>query len=901
MSTYRLDRLLRPSSVAVVGASPRPGSLGGVVLRGLKAGGFKGALFAVNPRHAEVEGVACLPSLSAIGVPVDLVVVATPAAITPGIIEDACASGAQTAIVLTAGLGHGPDSPGEAIRARARASGLRIVGPNCLGVLSPPGALNASFALRLPRAGSLALISQSGAIAAGVVEWAARRDVGFSGIVSLGDAADVDFGDCLDHFAEDHATRAILLYVEGIVDARKFMSAARKAARVKPVIVLKAGRHKAGAEAAATHTGALAGSDEVYAAAFERAGCLRVTDLDELFEAAGTLATQPPFHGDRLAILTNGGGLGVLAVDRILDLNGRLAELSVATMEALDKALPPTWSKANPVDIIGDAPAARYAAAMEALLAEPGCDAILAMNCPTALTSAAAAAEAVIDAVKAHRAKAGHAPPVFSVWLGADDSVRQRFHEAGIPSHDTEASAARGIMHLVEARRRRAALLGVHAPLPEPILPERHVASAAIGAALAEGRGWLTPVENWETLRAYGVASVPVRLAANGREAAAIAGDILADGGGCAVKIHSRDISHKSDVDGVRLGLTTAESVRTAAEDILARARALRPQARIDGVTVQPMVIRPHAREVIIGMTVDPTFGPVIAFGHGGTAVEVIADRALQLLPVDLSQARALIAGTRVARLLAGYRNVPAADRDKLAMMLVRVSRLIEDNPEIIGLDLNPVLANETEALALDARIQVARLAGEEARHGRRESPSERRFAIRPYPRRLEQSIALNDGSLLPVRPMRPTDDEALVAMARRCTPEDIRLRFFHMISAPDPELLARLTQIDYAREMAFVALDPRSQEILGVVRMHGDANGDTAEYAILVRSDQQGRGMGLRLMELIIAFARAEGYQALVGQVMADNAEMLAMCELLGFSISASDEGDIKNVRLAL
>jgi acetyltransferase len=763
-------------------------------------------------------------------------------------------------------------------------------------VLSPRARLNASFAARLPREGPLALISQSGAIAAGLVEWGHHRGVGFSGVVSLGDAVDVDFGDCLDHFAEDPATRAILLYVEAITDARKFMSAASKAARVKPVFVMKAGRHAEGAKAAATHTGALAGSDEVYAAAFRRAGCLRVMDLDDMFATAATLAVHKRYPGDRLAIVTNGGGLGVLAVDKLAEYGANLAALSPATLAALDAALPKTWSGANPVDIIGDAPASRYEAATAALLADGGVDAMLAMNCPTALTSPTAAANGVIRALEAHRARGGADRPIFAVWMGCDAEVADAFRAAGIASFETESAAMRGAAQLMQVRKARDALLETVPAMPASIVPDHAAADGAIAAALDDGRSWLTPTEVSSLLGAYGISAAPVRLARTPPEAAEAAAPYLDAGSASVVKIQSRDISHKSDVDGVRLGLSTREAVEAAAAEIMARARRLRPDARIEGVTVQPMIHRSHARELIIGVALDPTFGPVALFGHGGTAVEVIADKALALLPLDLAQARALMRGARVSRLLAGYRNVPAADAERIADMLVRVSRLVEDNPEIVGLDLNPVLADDKGVMALDARVQVAPLAAID-----RTLASGRRFAIRPYPRQLEQMARLADGRDLLVRPLRPTDADGLMAMLERCTQSDLRLRFLGARNV-DHALVARLTQLDYAREMAIVALDPATREILGVVRLHGDANHERGEYAVLVRSDQQERGIGQDLMKRIIAFGRAEGFAEINGEVLAENTRMLAMCRQLGFVVSPGCKGDgISRVSLTL
>ncbi|HRE22399.1 MAG TPA: bifunctional acetate--CoA ligase family protein/GNAT family N-acetyltransferase [Rhabdaerophilum sp.] len=879
MGTYRLGSVFAPDSVAVIGASERVGSLGHGVMAQILAGGFRGRIVPVNPKRASVMGLPCVAGLADLAEPPELIVVATPAASVPGVIREAVEAGVRAAIVLTAGLGDGPDSYAAEMMAIARAAGLRIVGPNCLGVLAPPVGLNASFSPVLPKPGRLALIAQSGAIAASVAAWAARRDLGLSAAISIGNALDVDVGDCLDWFAEDASTRAILVYVESVRDAAKFMSAARKAARIKPVVVLKSGRHAAGARAAATHTGALAGSDAVYDAAIRRAGCLRVADLRELFTAAETLALHDVFSGDRIALLTNGGGFGVLAADRLEDLGGRLAELAPETLAALDVALPDTWSHGNPIDIIGDAPPERYAAAMDALLADPGTDAVLVLNCPTALAPPEAQAEAVAAAVRA----GGTTPsrPVFAVWVGGGEERIRHFQEDRIAAYETESDAVEGLMQLVRIRRLREALAEAP-PLAAPIAPDRARAGQALAAAAAEGRAWLSPVEVYDLLDSYGIPAVPVRLAADSAAAADAGAEWLARGQSCAVKIQSRDIVHKSEVDGVRLGVATTEAMMKAAEEIMARARLLRPEARIEGVTVQPMIQRPHARELIVGVAPDPVFGPVILFGHGGTAVEVINDKAIGLLPLDLGEARRLIADTRVARLLAGYRNVPAAPVEALADLLVRVSRLVEDFPAVRGLDLNPVLASHEGLIALDARVEITC-----------DADARPRFAVRPYPRDLEGEVVTRSGVTLALRPIRPTDAPALLALVGACSADDLRMRFFTTRRSLDPELIARLTQIDYAREMAFVALAPEGHDLLAVARLHGDADGEHAEYAILVRTDFQGQHIAYSMMERLITFARERGYRTVWGHVLAANHRMLMMCGELGFTIGDAGSGD--------
>ena len=887
MSTYRLDKLFSPRSLALVGASPREGSLGLSLLRNIRAAGFAGPVGLVNPKHREIEGLPCVARIEDLAEAPDLVVIASPPETVAAIVAAAGDKGASAAIVITAGLGHGEGSAAEAACLAARKRGVRLVGPNCLGVLAPAAKLNASFAARAAEPGDLALISQSGAVAAGLIEWAARRRVGFSAVVSLGDKIDVDFADCLDYFAADRATRAILLYIEEVRNARKFMSAARAAARVKPVVVIKSGRHAQGARAAATHTGALAGSDAVYDAAFRRAGLLRVIDLDQLFAAAETLGRQKPFPGKRLAIMTNGGGIGVLAVDRLVDHDGTVAGLSEATLARLDKALPPTWSKANPVDIIGDADASRYVAALEALLADDANDAVLVLNVPTALASAAEAARAVVDTVVRERARGYRRKPVFAVWVGEGDASAEAFESADIPHFATEADAVRGFMQLVRYREAQEELMETPDSLPKEFAPDAEAARAVVTRALQDGRMWLDPLEINALLRAYDIPVAPVTLATGAEEAVAAARPILAEGGTVAVKILSPDIVHKSDVGGVKLDLTTENAVRKAVDDIFERVARLKPGARVTGVTVQPMVRRAKARELIAGLADDPTFGPVVVFGRGGTAVEVINDKALALPPLDLALAEDLMARTRVSRILRAYRDVPAADERAVALVLVKLAQLSADLPEIRELDINPFLADGDGVVAVDARVKVAPV-----KLDPRKPPFNERFAVRPYPKQWERRVRLRDGREVFFRPVRPEDEGLFFAFVERVSAEDLRLRFFAPIREFTHAFMARLVQIDYARAIAFVALDPANGEMIGVVRLHADANHEKGEYAVLVRSDLKGIGLGWELMKLMLEWARAESLQVVEGQVLRENHAMVEMCEQLGFSLRA-DPGD--------
>jgi acetyltransferase len=716
-------------------------------------------------------------------------------------------------------------------------------------------------------------------------------------MVSVGDMIDVDFGDLLDHFAVDRCTRAILLYIEAIGDARKFMSAARAAARIKPIVVVKAGRHAQGAKAARTHTGALAGSDAVYDAAFRRAGLLRVNDLTELFAAAETLGRLKPFPGRRLAILTNGGGIGVLAVDRLIDLGGTLAAISPQVVSRLDAALPQIWSRANPVDMGGNADAEHYEQALAALLSDDENDAILVMNVPTALASAAAAAKSVAGAVQKWRERRVPPKPALAVWVGEDAAASKAFNDAGIPHYATEYDAVAGFMHLVRYRDALDALMQTPPGMPEAAKPDVASARAIVDRVVAEGRDWLDPHEVADLLTAYAIPVTPAVRARDADEAARAAAPFLADGKTVVIKIFSPDIVHKSDVGGVRLNLTSAEAVRDAAADILARARAMRPEARIGGVTVHPMILRPKARELIAGLADDATFGPIVVFGHGGTGVEIVDDKALALPPIDLKLARDLISRTRIARMLKAYRNVPAADEDAVAALLVNLSQMAADLPEIREADLNPILADESGIVVVDARIAVASLPAE-----RRGWHGQSRFAIRPYPKDWERHIALGDGSKILVRPVRPEDEPLYHPFFRRVTEEDLRLRFFAPVKDFGHAFIARLTQLDYARAMAFVAIDELSGELLGVVRLHASADYESGEFAILVRSDRKGHGLGWRLMQQILDYARSEGLRVVEGQVLRGNVNMLAMCKELGFAILPDpNEPDLLMVRLSL
>ena len=700
MTIRNLDFIFKPRSVAVIGAGTDPQNVGHLILSNIRAGGFPGAVYPVNPHGGVIEGLASYRTIADLPAAPDLAIIATPPDTVAQVVADLGARGCRAGVVITAGFGEGGQVEGAARRAAvlnaARPHNFRIIGPNCFGVAAPHARLNASFSRTQPPAGALALIAQSGAVAAAMIDWAQARGVGFSHIVTLGDMIDVDFGDLLNYVAADPATQGVLLYIEGVTNPRKFMAAARAAAGTKPVFAVKSGRNAASARVTASHTGALAGSDAIYDTALARAGILRVDDLDNLYGVASLVAAGVAAAGDRLGVITNGGGLGALAADRLISRGGRLADLSPETLRKLDDVLPPTWSRGNPVDLIGDAGPAKYQAALAAMSANSGADAVLVMHCPTAVADPDAIAMVVA-------AQAGAGLPLMTAWIG-DASVagaRAQFARTGIATFATPRAAVDAFMDMARYRRLQDTL-GAPSPPAAKTAPEvLHAASAIVGRVTSTA--WLGAKDVRELLSLY---QVPMGRAAEAATPAAVAA-IAADWA-CpiALKIRSPDVLHKSDVGGVALAVAP-EAAAQAAVEMLARIKAKVPHAVIEGFLVEEMVVRPQAQELLLGMVRDPTFGPVIAFGHGGTAVEVINDRSFGLPPLDPQRAGAMITATRVSRLLAGYRNRPPADLAAIAGALVNLSRLVGDHPQIAELDINPLLADDQGIVALDARIKI--------------------------------------------------------------------------------------------------------------------------------------------------------------------------------------------------
>jgi acetyltransferase len=883
VSRRNLEHLFNPSSVALIGASDRPHSIGATVMQNLLHGGFTGPVWPVNLRHSEVAGARAYPTVADLPGTPDLAVLCTPAPGIPGLIAELGKCGTRAAIVISAGLEQATadgQSLGSAMLQAAKPYTLRILGPNCIGLLVPGIGLNASFAHCGASAGNLAFVAQSGALTTAMLDWARTMRIGFSHFVSLGNAADIDFGDLLDYLGRDPKTRAILLYIESIRAARKFMSAARTAARNKPVIVVKSGRTGESARAAQSHSGALAGSDAVYEAAFRRAGILRVDTTRQLFDAAEVLSRLKPYIGPRLAIVSNGGGPGVMATDALIGGGGQLAAFGADTVRRLESLIPAS-SHGNPLDIGGDALPERYVAALSVVLEDPNVDAALVIHAPTAVASVAEVAAACGPLLASARC------PTLACWLGGEEGAAAP--GTSVPAYSTPEEAVGAFLHVVSYQQRQALLTEAPPSIPQAFQPNPLAVHAIVAGALAEGRSVLTEPESKDVLAAYDIPVVRTRIV---REIVDLPSAAAAIGYPVALKILSRDISHKSDVGGVALNLATGEELQRAGRSMLARCRELKPEARIEGFTVQEMIRRGGAHELIAGIAVDATFGPTIVFGQGGTAVEVIGDRALALPPLNATLARDLISQTRVQRLLNGYRDHPPIDKQALELALVKLSQLAADVPEVLELDINPLLADEHGVLALDARIRI-----EASRAG-----ATGRFAIRPYPAELEQHVEFH-GRPIVLRPIRPEDFGQHQRFLARVTAEDMRTRFFTAIRELPARDLAHLTQLDYEREMAFIAVaagEGGTEETLGVARAYTDPDNVEAEFALLVRSDLKGQGLGTLLLEKLIHYCRGRGTQRLMGQALFQNDRMLRLAEKLGFRLEPGGN-DLVEMRLAL
>jgi acetyltransferase len=875
-----LDFLFAPKTVAVIGATEREASVGRAVLENLR--GFGGAVYPVNPKHDSVLGMRAYPSVAAVPAKIDLAVIATPARTVPGIIRECASVGARGAVILSAGFREsGPEGIEleTQIRNEAVLGGMRIVGPNCLGVMAPHNGLNATFAGAMAKRGNIAFISQSGALCTAILGWSFRRKLGFSAFVSVGSMLDVGWGDLIYHLGDDPNTHSIVIYMESIGDARTFLSAAREVAFTKPIIVIKVGRTEAAATAVASHTGALTGSDEALDAAFRRVGVLRVETIEELFELADVVAKQPIPRGPRLCIVTNAGGPGALAADMLVRNGGQLAPLSPGEKAALDRLLPATWSHGNPIDILGDADAARYAGAVELAASQPENDGVLVILTPQAMTNPLATAASI----RAFAKIAGK--PVLASWMGGAevDAGRHVLTDSGIPVFNYPDMAARAFSYMWQRSSNLQALYETPAlsATPDEGSVARERSAQIIGAAQCAGRTLLTEFEAKELISAYGIPVVDTRVALNEADAVTEAERL---GFPVAVKLHSESLTHKTDVGGVRLDLRSADAVREAWRGIERSVLEKAGKGHFLGVTVQPMVRR-DGYELILGSSIDPQFGPVMLFGAGGELVEVLKDRALALPPLTANLARLLMEQTRIHAALKGIRGRPQANLPALEQILVRFSQLVAEQPRIKEIDINPLLASDKRIVALDARIIL-----HDAALADGQLP---KLAIRPYPFQYVSSAALNDGTPITIRPIRAEDEPLMVKFHHVLSADSVYSRYFAVLKLEQRvahERLARLCFVDYDRQMALVA-ELRGREgderaIVGVGRLIKQSATNSAEFAVLIGDPWQKRGLGALLLNLMVQVARDEHLAAITGEILPDNAPMKQLFRRAGFHL---------------
>ncbi len=871
MGQYNLQRVFEPQRIVVVGASEKQGSIGNAIMKNLVEGGFRGEVLPVNPKYEKVYGRASFKSVTEIGEGVDLAVIATPIQTVPEIVEECVERKVGGAIVISAGgkeVGEKGREIEERIRAISYEGGLRIVGPNCLGIIRPRGNLNASFASEMPVTGNLAFVSQSGAICTAILDLAFKEKIGFSHFVSIGSMLDVDFGDVIDYLGNDPSAQSILLYIESLSNFRKFMSAARAVSRVKPIIVLKSGRSPAGAKAAASHTGAMAGEDAVYDAAFKRAGIVRVETIQQLFDCAELTAKQPTPRGPRLSIVTNGGGPGVMAADTLARFGHAPASLDPDTMRKLDEILPPFWSRGNPIDILGDASAERFRNVLEICFESKESDGVLVILAPQALTEPTQVAEALAAAMKGRRY------PVFTCWMGGKSIARalQVLNDAGIPTYETPERAVRAFLYMVEYARNMEMLLEIPPKLATDMAFDAEKAGALITRA-HEGE-FMGESESKEILAAYGLPVIRTETAANEDEASRLGREM---GYPLVMKLHSPDITHKTEAGGVVLDLRSDDDVRSAFRRILDAGRRYKPDARITGVTLQPFFASPDY-EILLGAKRDPNFGPVILFGMGGIFTEVLKDRALGLPPMNRLLASRLMQETKAYSLLKGYRNRAPADMEMLEEMIVRLSQLLIDFPEIAELDMNPVLIKNGRSVVVDARVLTASAHFHSPLH----------LVISPYPEEYEAHIKTEEGFRLFVRPVKPEDYPLFTEFLKSVSSTSLYHRFLGRIKELTPAMLARFTQIDYDREIALVALEdgPGAEKMLGVARITGDPDGKTGEAAVLVGDPWHGMGIGSSLLKRCLRIAEARGFKTVTGAALKENKSMLALAEKLGMGV---------------
>lgn len=881
MGPHYLQNILAAKSIAVIGASQKKNSVGGRVFGNLIEAGYSGELFAVNKKYKEVSGRPCVASIAELDQAVNLAVIATPASSVPSLIRECGERGIRGAVVISAGfreIGRAGERLEREMMDFAHHYGVRIIGPNCLGIMRPSLGLNATFSHNAATPGELGLVSQSGAICTSILDWALAHGVGFSSMISIGDAADVDFGELLDYLAVDAATKSILLYIEGIRDSRRFMSGIRVAARMKPVVVVKAGRYAEGSRAAVSHTGSLVGADDVFDAALKRAGAVRVHSIRQLFEAAEILSSGCRVKGNRLGIVTNAGGPGVMAADRACEVGVSLAPLGTETVAALDDVLPAHWSRGNPIDILGDAPPERYGDVISRCQADDAIDGMLIMFTPQAMSNPTEAARNVIEAARTSD------KPTIACWMGEKqvEEARRLFQESGVPSFTTPESAIEAFSYLANYKRNQQLLLQVPGPRSERREPDVEGARLVIEGVLDSGRKILTTTESKALLAAFHIPTMPAIEADSASEALIAAESV---GFPIVMKINSFDITHKSDAGGVKLNIDSARAVRSAYNEMLSEVGQAQPGASIRGVTIERMCQKRSGRELLVGVVRDPVFGPTISFGSGGIAVEILRDSALALPPLNEFIIDNLISGTRVARLLGAFRKMPAANRSAIQTVLLRVSEMVCELPHIREIDINPLIADEVDAIAVDARVVVA--------HPLPATHPYAHMSIHPYPSHLISEFQLADGTNIVMRPIRPEDAEIEDTFVSNLSPESKYFRFMRALQKLNTEMLVRFTQIDYDREMAFIATTETGgkEEEIAVGRYVTNPDGRSCEFALVVGDAWRRKGIGTRIMMALMEVARDRGLQVMEGEILSANQNMLSMIRKLGFTIRLCED----------
>ena len=891
MGTLNLDKIFNPQSVAIIGASDAEGSVGYAIVKNFTRLGYAGKVYFVNIRKPEILGVKTYPTVEQIPEHVDLAIIATPAKTVPDIIEECGRAGVKGAIIVSAGFKEtGPEGKAleEKILETAKKFGIRIIGPNCIGIIRPRINLNATFVDKVPKPGNVAFLSQSGALGSAILDWAIHENIGFSNFVSVGSMIDVDFGDLIDYFGTDPKTKSILMYVEGITEARKFMSAARHFARTKPIIVVKSGRFSESAKAAASHTGSLSGEDDIYDAAFKRAGIVRVEEISDLFNAAEVLGTQPLPRGPNLAIITNAGGPGVMTTDALIARGGKLAKLSKKTLDGLNSVLPPFWSRGNPIDVLGDAKTDRYKAAVEACLNDENIDGILVIFTQQAVSESVEIAKGIVELV---RGKAYQNKTILTSFMGYDavQEANSILNANNIPTYSTPEQAVKTYMYMHQYQRNVELIYETPEELSVDASPPKRPINVILRNAAMEDREVLTEDEAKKILKYYNFPVVKTAAANNVEEAVAYAQQL---GFPVVLKILSPQIVHKSDAGGVILNVNSASEVREAFETLIQRATAYNPDAQIIGVTVQPMVQK-KGYEVIIGGKTDPLFGPVILFGMGGVGVELFKDYSMGLPPLNTTLIRRMMEETKIYQQLKGYRNSPPADIKKLEETLLLFSQLLMDFPQIKEIDINPLLINEKEACILDARIVV-----DKKRACKKFEPHEH-MVISPYPKKYEILWKLKNGEDVLLRPIKPEDEPLWLEMFQNFSEESIRYRFFQLLKDTPHEVRVRYCNIDYDREIAIVAelTEEERRKILGVSRLSIEPDGKSGEMAFIVGDKWQNFGLGTKMVDYVLDIAKEMGVESVYSIMLSDNYRALSLTKKMGFDIEYLSDGTVKGV----